>query len=99
SRSVGGAWPSGKARDFGSRIRRFESSRPSHFRGPEAGPGMGEPAETPELTEQRAVRDAARPLRPPARGRSARGSLPDLQRQCEPEAGAVDLRLAEDAAR
>src|ERR1041384_4683994 len=28
---VGGAWPSGKARDFGSRIRRFESSRPSHF--------------------------------------------------------------------
>src|SRR5205814_2027446 len=29
SRSVGGAWPSGKARDFGSRIRRFESSRPS----------------------------------------------------------------------
>src|SRR5438477_7624547 len=25
-----GAWPSGKARDFGSRIRRFESSRPSH---------------------------------------------------------------------
>src|SRR5215831_5022460 len=30
SRSVGGAWPSGKARDFGSRIRRFESSRPSH---------------------------------------------------------------------
>ena len=26
-----GAWPSGKARDFGSRIRRFESSRPSHL--------------------------------------------------------------------
>ena len=26
-----GAWPSGKARDFGSRIRRFESFRPSHF--------------------------------------------------------------------
>ena len=25
----GGAWPSGKARDFGSRIRRFESSRPN----------------------------------------------------------------------
>src|SRR5206468_3956665 len=25
-----GAWPSGKARDFGSRIRRFESSRPNH---------------------------------------------------------------------
>ena len=25
----GGAWPSGKARDFGSRIRRFESFRPS----------------------------------------------------------------------
>src|SRR5207249_6936582 len=24
-----GAWPSGKARDFGSRIRRFESSRPN----------------------------------------------------------------------
>src|SRR5437879_7104985 len=28
---VGGAWPSGKARDFGSRIRRFESSRPNHI--------------------------------------------------------------------
>ena len=27
-----GAWPSGKARDFGSRIRRFESFRPSHIR-------------------------------------------------------------------
>src|SRR5262249_9134901 len=27
-----GAWPSGKARDFGSRIRRFESSRPNHDR-------------------------------------------------------------------
>ena len=27
-----GAWPSGKARDFGPRIRRFESFRPSHFR-------------------------------------------------------------------
>src|SRR6476646_7465046 len=26
-----GAWPSGKARDFGSRIRRFESFRPSHL--------------------------------------------------------------------
>ncbi len=26
-----GAWPSGKARDFGSRIRRFESFRPSQF--------------------------------------------------------------------
>ena len=26
---AGGAWPSGKARDFGSRIRRFESSRPN----------------------------------------------------------------------
>ena len=26
-----GAWPSGKARDFGPRIRRFESFRPSHF--------------------------------------------------------------------
>ena len=26
-----GAWPSGKARDFGSRIRRFESSRPNHM--------------------------------------------------------------------
>src|SRR5215467_2829243 len=26
-----GAWPSGKARDFGSRIRRFESSRPNHI--------------------------------------------------------------------
>ena len=25
----GGAWPSGKARDFGPRIRRFESFRPS----------------------------------------------------------------------
>jgi ribose-phosphate pyrophosphokinase len=25
-----GAWPSGKARDFGSRIRRFESFRPNH---------------------------------------------------------------------
>src|SRR4029077_4063290 len=25
-----GAWPSGKARDFGSRIRWFESTRPSH---------------------------------------------------------------------
>ena len=25
----GGAWPSGKARDFGSRIRRFESFRPN----------------------------------------------------------------------
>ena len=24
-----GAWPSGKARDFGSRIRRFESFRPN----------------------------------------------------------------------
>src|SRR5215469_15485151 len=28
-----GAWPSGKARDFGSRIRRFESSRPNHPEG------------------------------------------------------------------
>src|SRR5215467_5435367 len=28
-----GAWPSGKARDFGSRIRRFESSRPNHLEG------------------------------------------------------------------
>ena len=28
-----GAWPSGKARDFGSRIRRFESSRPNHIAG------------------------------------------------------------------
>src|SRR5262245_2166071 len=27
--SCGGAWPSGKARDFGSRIRRFESFRPN----------------------------------------------------------------------
>ena len=27
-----GAWPSGKARDFGSRIRRFESFRPSQSR-------------------------------------------------------------------
>ena len=27
-----GAWPSGKARDFGSRIRRFESFRPSQHR-------------------------------------------------------------------
>src|SRR2546422_1965042 len=27
--NVFGAWPSGKARDFGSRIRRFESSRPN----------------------------------------------------------------------
>src|SRR4029077_12919006 len=27
-----GAWPSGKARDFGSRIRRFESFRPSQIR-------------------------------------------------------------------
>ena len=27
----GGAWPSGKARDFGSRIRRFESFRPNQF--------------------------------------------------------------------
>ena len=27
----GGAWPSGKARDFGSRIRRFESSRPNQL--------------------------------------------------------------------
>ena len=27
-----GAWPSGKARDFGSRIRRFESFRPSQLR-------------------------------------------------------------------
>ena len=26
-----GAWPSGKARDFESRIRRFESFRPNHF--------------------------------------------------------------------
>src|SRR4029079_5233749 len=26
-----GAWPSGKARDFGSRIRRFESFRPSQL--------------------------------------------------------------------
>src|SRR5205085_4195705 len=26
---IDGAWPSGKARDFGSRIRRFESSRPN----------------------------------------------------------------------
>src|SRR6478752_8871582 len=25
-----GAWPSGKARDFGSRIRWFESTRPNH---------------------------------------------------------------------
>src|SRR6266704_2556227 len=30
SRGHDGAWPSGKARDFGSRIRRFESSRPNH---------------------------------------------------------------------
>src|SRR5262245_61287232 len=29
SRSVGGAWPSGKARAFGARIRRFESFRPN----------------------------------------------------------------------
>ena len=29
--SRAGAWPSGKARDFGSRIRRFESSRPNHI--------------------------------------------------------------------
>ena len=28
-----GAWPSGKARDFGSRIRRFESSRPNQLKG------------------------------------------------------------------
>ena len=28
-----GAWPSGKARDFGSRIRRFESFRPSQLEG------------------------------------------------------------------
>jgi hypothetical protein len=27
-----GAWPSGKARVFGSRIRRFESFRPNHLR-------------------------------------------------------------------
>jgi hypothetical protein len=27
-----GAWPSGKARDFGSRIRGFESLRPNHLR-------------------------------------------------------------------
>src|SRR5690606_34270652 len=27
-----GAWPSGKARDFESRIRRFESFRPNHSR-------------------------------------------------------------------
>src|SRR5213083_27580 len=31
--NVFGAWPSGKARDFGSRIRRFESSRPNHPEG------------------------------------------------------------------
>ena len=31
-RSRIGAWPSGKARDFGSRIRRFESFRPSQLR-------------------------------------------------------------------
>src|SRR2546429_1580272 len=31
--NVSGAWPSGKARDFGSRIRRFESSRPNHPQG------------------------------------------------------------------
>src|SRR5947207_1285387 len=30
---VFGAWPSGKAQDFGSRIRRFESSRPNHPEG------------------------------------------------------------------
>ena len=37
----GGAWPNGKARDFGSRIWRFESSRPSQR--PRAGgmPGGG----------------------------------------------------------
>ena len=29
--SLGGASPSGKARDFDSRIRRFKSCRPSHF--------------------------------------------------------------------
>src|SRR6185503_2817399 len=36
-----GAWPSGKARDFGSRIRRFESSRPSQieFSALRRGPG------------------------------------------------------------
>ena len=33
-----GAWPSGKARGFGPRIRRFESFRPSHLSGaPRAG--------------------------------------------------------------
>src|SRR5204863_4039304 len=36
-----GAWPSGKARDFGSRIRRFESFRPSQFA--RAAAVMGEP--------------------------------------------------------
>ena len=30
-----GAWPSGKARDFGSRIRRFESFRPNQLAAPE----------------------------------------------------------------
>ena len=30
-RRLDGAWPSGKARDFGSRIRRFESFRPSQL--------------------------------------------------------------------
>ena len=32
-----GAWPSGKARGFGPRIRRFESFRPSHMRSGGAG--------------------------------------------------------------
>ncbi len=42
-----GAWPSGKARDFGSRIRGFESSRPNHIhprrgaRAPRRGPTDG----------------------------------------------------------
>src|SRR5262249_28553895 len=38
---VGGAWPSGRARDLGSRIRRFDSSRPSHLRrGRQVGPRL-----------------------------------------------------------
>ena len=37
SGSTVGAWPSGKARDFGSRIRRFESSRPNQNRPGRAG--------------------------------------------------------------
>src|SRR5690606_12395735 len=60
---VDGGWRSGKARDFGSRIRRFESFRPNHFAGqvrPAAAARVASAGETGELRQVRMRVDADR---------------------------------------